>query len=388
MSNIWDHPDVIAQEALHHLENSLIIGSLCAKDITSEFSTRSNGWKVGDTVSFKTHGEYKTKEFTGTVEPQQILGSKRALTIEKFFDTSVEITAREEAMDLDNLSDQVLKPAMYDFAETIDIYLGSKLLQAQGLYVSDALFESAADIALARKAAIIQQLSPNRFCLVDSDVEAMLLGQTWFNQSQTRGTDGETALRNAQMGRTMAMDFSSSLSYPTNAVAHTCGTGTALTNNGVAVNGVFPNNKIGVETLTIDGGSANTFIAGDRLKIAGVKRPVVVKTTTAALTGVTAVALAHPITEIVPDNAAVTVIGSGQNLTYHGAIMDSLSIGVAFPMLDLPGDKVAAIASNNGVSVRIVKGYDQVHKVTLLSMDLICGAFMMDPRRVTLLAGY
>lgn len=388
MSNIWNHPDVIAQEALGHLESALIIGPLCARDLTSEFSNKSNGWKVGDTISFRTNGEYETKNFTGTIEPQQISGSTRPLTIEKFFDTSVEITARENAMDLDSLSEQVLKPAMYKFAETIDFYLGTKLLQAQGLYVSDTLFESSADISQARKAAILQQLSFNRFCLVDLDIEASLLGQAWFNQSSYRGADGERALRNGELVHTMGMDFAAALSFPTNGVAKICGTGTALCNNGTAVLGIFPNNYIGASTLTIDGGSANTFIAGDRLKVAGVKRPLIVKTTTAALTGVTSVVLDHPITEIIPDNAAITVIGSGQSLTYHGAIMDDRTIGAAFPMLDLPGDKVSAMASNNGLNIRIVKGYDMVHKVETLSMDMLCGAFMMDTRRATLLGSY
>jgi len=386
MSNIWNHPNVIAEEALSHLENSLIIGSLCARDVTNEFTNRSNGWKVGDTVPFRTHGEYTATEFTGTIAPQAIQTSTRSLTIEKFFDISVEITAREESMDLDTLSDQVIKPAMYSLGESCDLYLGTKLLQAQGLYASSALFESAADIALARKAAILQQLSMNRFCLVDLDLEAGILGQTWFNQAQTRGADAETTLRNAQMGHTMGMDFSSSISFPTNGTAHACGAGTCLVNNGAGGN---TNNRIGDTTLTIDGGSAGLFNAGDRLKVAGCKRPLVVKTTTLALnTPVLTVALDHPITEIVADNAAVSVVGSGQNLTYHGAIMDDKSLAVAFPPLDLPGDKVCAIASNNGISVRIVKGYDMTYKKNTLSMDFLVGAFMLDTRRVTLLADY
>lgn len=386
MANIWQHPTVIAQEALTHLENSLVIGSLCAKDVTNEFINRSNGWKVGDTVPFRTHGEYQATEFTGTIAPQAIQSSTRSLTIEKFFDISVEVTAREEVMDLDNFSDQVIKPAMYSLGEACDVYLGTKLLQAQGLYASSTLFESAADIALARKAAILQQLAMNRFCLVDLDLEAGLLGQTWFNQSQTRGQEGLTTLQNAQMGRVMGMDFSSSISFPTNSVAHVCEAGTAAVDNGVGGN---TNNRIGATTLTIDTGSAGKFAAGDRLKIAGVKRPLIVKTVTLALnTPVTSVALVNPITEIIPDNAAITVIGSGQSLVYHGAIMDDKSLAVAFPPLDLPGDKVCAVASNNGISVRIVKGYDMTHKVNTLSMDFLVGAFMLDPRRVTLLADY
>jgi hypothetical protein len=386
MANIWDHPEIIAQEALTHLESSLVIGSLCTKDVTNDFINTSNGWKVGDTVPFRTHGEYAATEFTTQIAPQEIRTSTRSLTIEKLFDISVEVTAREEVMDLDSFSDQVIKPAMYSLGEATDVYLGTKIMQAQGLYASTALFETAADIALARKAAILQQLSMNRFCLVDLDIEATLLGQTWFNQAQTRGSDGETTLRNAQMGRTMGMDFNSSISYPTNSSAFVAGSGTAVVNNGAGGN---TNNKIGVSTLTIDGGSADTFKAGDRLAIAGVKRPVVVLTTTAALnTPVTTVALAHPITEIIPDNAAITVIGSGQSLTYHGAIMDDKSLAVAFPKLDLPGDKICAVASSNGISVRIVKGYDMTYKKNTLSMDFLVGAFCLDPRRITLLANY
>jgi hypothetical protein len=386
MANVWEHPDIIAQEALTHLESSLKIGKLCMLDKTNEFMYRPNGWKIGDTVPFRTHGEYEAKDFVTEIEPQEIRTSTRSLTIEKFFDISVEVTAREEAMDLDTLSEQVLSPSMYSLAEKTDFYLGTKILQAQGLYASADLFASAADVALARKAAILQQLAMNRFCLVDLDIEAILLGQTWFNQSQTRGAAGENTLSNAEMGKVMGMQFESALAFPTPGSAFVAGTGTAQTNNGT---NAIQFNRIGMTDLTIDGGSANTFKAGDRLKIAGVKRPVVVKTTTLALnTPVTTVALEHPITELIPDNAAITVIGAGQSLIYHGAIFDSKSIAAGFPVLDKPGDKISGVATANGISVRIVKGYDMKLKKNTLSMDLLVGAFLLDPRRVTLLAEY
>lgn len=381
MANIWSHPSIIASEALMHLEDALVIGPLCAKDLTSDFTTKSNGWKVGDSVSYRTHGEYEVDEFTSTIATQAISSSTRSLSIEKHYDISVEVTSRESVLDLDSFSEQVLRPAAYKLAEKVDTYLGTKILQGAGLYVSSGLYESAADIALARKAAILQQLAMNRYSLVDLDLEAVLLGQTWFNQSQTRGGDGERTLRNAEMGRVMGMDWFSSIAFPTNATAHTCGAGIAVTKNDDS------KNLIGDSILVVDGGSAGNFEVGDRIKIAGVRRPLVVKTQ-ATPTTTTNVALVDPITEIIPDNAAVTVIGSGQDITYHGAIMDSRSIGVAFPMLDLPEDRVAASATNNGVSLRIVKGYDLSSKKTTMSLDLLVGAFMLDPRRVTLVADY
>ncbi len=382
MSNIWSHPSIIATEALMHLEDALIIGPLCAKDLTSDFTTRSNGWKVGDAVSYRTHGEYEVDEFTTAISTQAISSSVRSLSIEKHYDISVEVTAREASLDLDSFSEQVLRPATYKLAEKVDTYLGTKLLQGAGLYVSSALYETAADIALARKAAILQQLSLNRYSLVDVDLEAILLGQTWFNQSQTRGGDGERTLRNAEMGRVMGMDWFSSIAFPTNSTAHTCGTMVCVTNNVTATKNLIGDTSLIVDTQT----QGRNVQAGDRLRIAGVRRPLKVKTTIANTNATTEIELVDPITEIIPDDAAVTVLGHGDDITYHGAIMDDRSIGVAFPMLDIPEDRVAATASNNGVSIRIVKGYDLSSKKTTMSLDLLVGAFAIDPRRITIVA--
>lgn len=380
MANIWKHPNIIAAEALTHLEDALVIAPLCAKDKTSDFTSKANGWKVGDTVSFRTHGEYEVDEFSSTISTQAIASSTRPMQIEKHLDISVEVTARELALDLDSFVDQVIRPATYKLAEKVDTYVGTKILEAAGAYYSTALFESAADIALARKNATLQQLAMNRFCLVDLDIEATLLGQTWFNQSQTRGGDGEMTLRNAEMGRVMGMDFFSSIAFPTEAAAYTVGTMICATNNTSGTK-----NLIGDTTLTVDTQTATrTLVAGDRLAIAGVRRPLKVKTAIADTSSTTEVALVDPITEIIPDNAAVTVLASGKDVQHHGVIMDDRSLAVAFPMLDLPEDKVAAAAFNNGVSIRIVKGYDLSTKKTTMSLDLLVGSFALDPRRMTL----
>jgi len=386
MANIWEHPSIIASEALIHLEDALVIAPLCAKDKTSDFTNKSNGWKVGDTVSFRTHGEYAVDEFTDAISTQAISSSTRPMTIEKHYDISIEITAREQSLDLDSFVDQVIRPATYKLAEKVDTHLGTKLLQGAGGYYSTALFETAGDIAQARKTAILQQLAMNRFCLVDLDLEATLLGQTWFNQSQTRGGDGEITLRNAEMGRVMGMDWYSSIAFPTEASAETRGTYVSTTDNSAGTK-----NLIGDKILLTDGcgTSTLTLVAGDRIVIAGVRRPLIntlVSTDAGSATGDTVLELTlqDPITEVIPDGAAVTVLASGKDTQHHGVIMDDRSLAIAFPMLDLPEDRVAATASNNGVSIRIVKGYDLSSKKTTMSLDLLVGAFALDPRRITL----
>ena len=187
------------------------------------------------------------------------------------------------------------------------------------------------------------------------------------------------------MGFAMGMDFFNSIAFPTS--THAAGDGIFTTDNAGATT-----NPIGDEVLTVDGGSsvAKGLVVGDRIQIAGVRRPLKVKTAIlqAACGAATSIELVDPITEVIPDGAAVTVVGHDQDITFHGAIFDDRSLAVAFPMLDLPEDKVAAVASNNGISIRMVKGYTQTTKVTTLSLDLLVGSFMLDPRHTTLLAEY
>jgi hypothetical protein len=376
MSNLWEHPNIIAAEALTHMEDALVIQPMCAVDKTSDFTTKANGWKVGDSVSFRTHGEYTVKDFTNVIDVQDITTSSRSMTIEKWFDVSVEVTAREEALDLDSFSEQVIMPAAYALAEKVDTYLGSKILQGAGLYTSNSLYTSAADIALARKAAIIQQLSMNRFSLVDLDLEATLLGQEWFNQAQSRGEAGVNTLQSGIMGRVMGMDWASSIAFPT--TTHTAGDGTTTTNNGGGTNNIIGDTTLAVAATT------DTFLVGDRIQVAGIRRPLIVAAQADA--GATSISLVDPITEIIPDSAAVTVVGSGTVYTIQGAVFDNRSLAVAFPMLDTPGDKIAGTAASNGISIRIVKGYSLTAKKTTLSMDLLVGSFALDPRHITLVA--
>jgi hypothetical protein len=359
MANAWEQPDMIAAQALMHLEDALVITNLTATDKTSDFMTRPNGYAVGDTVRIKTRPEYSVNEFSSTIARQDIRESTRSMTIEKHFDVSVAVTSKEKVLDLDSFTSQVIVPAAYALAEKCDEYVGTKILNGAGVYSSATLFDSAADMAQARKTANLQQLeTTGRFCLVDADLEAHLLGADWFGTWNERGPTGQVGRNEGFLSRTMGMEFYTSLNFP--ADSHTAGTGAATTNNGAS------DNMIGHSVLVYDGGTG-TFEVGDRIYIAGVKRPLIVATQT---------------TEIIPDDAAVTTAGGG---AARGAIFDSRSMAVAMPILDAPSDKPAATTSNNGYSIRVVQGYDMDNKTETLSLDLLIGAEAYDPRRITVL---
>ena len=182
MANAWQQVDLIAAEALVQLNDSLVISKLAAKDVTADFNAKPNGYAVGDTVRIKTRPDYTAKTFTSAIVVQDIRESKRSMQIEKHFDISVEVTAKDKVLSLESFTEQVIKPAAYRLAEAVDQYVGTKILQASGLYTSTDLFGTAADMASARRAATLQQLNPDsRYCLVDLATEAKLLGASYFN---------------------------------------------------------------------------------------------------------------------------------------------------------------------------------------------------------------
>lgn len=383
MANAWQQVDQIATEALMQLQDSLVITNLTSRDVTAEFNKTPAGYAVGDTVRIKTRPDYEAKEFAGSIVTQEIRESNRSMTIEKHFDVSVQITAKEKALSFESFLEQVIQPAVYRIAEKADAYVGTKILEGAGAYISATLLDDATDMAKARQAANWQQLNPmGRYVLLNDTLEAKLLGKSYFTQYNNRGDEGVAAFREANLGRAMGFEFYSSLQFPTGTLA-AAGTGATTTDNGVISNGVYPNNKIGVKVLTVDA-LVNTFPAGTRIKIAGVRRPMIVASLASA--GATTVQLVDPITEIIPDGAAVTVVGSGlSNITYQGALFDSESLAVAFPVLDSPSDKPAFVVNDNGFSIRVVQGYDMSTKTDTMSLDLLMGAKAYDHRRITLL---
>lgn len=384
MANAWEQVDQIATEALMTLEDSLIIANVASRDVTSDFNKTPDGYSVGSSVRIKTRPDYEAKEFTNAIDVQDIRESAREITIEKHFDVSVRLTSREKRLDFESLAEQVIRPAVYRLAERTDAYVGTKILEGAGLYASNDLFADSADMALARQAANFNQLDPSgRYAIVGDALEAKLLGKDYFTKYANRGSEGVISFREAMLGRAMGLNFYPTLHFPEWTLA-AAGTGVAVADNSGG------GNKVGMRVLTVDSATfgATDFPAGTRIQVAGVRRPMIVATNPQG-TGVTEIELVDPINEIIPDNAAVTVVASGQtNLTAMGAIFDSQSLAVAMPLLDPPSDKPSQVVSSNGFSIRVVTGYDMTHKTETISLDLLVGAKAYDQRRITLLAEY
>lgn len=376
MPNLFENPDLISAEVLVHLEDKLNVTGFATRDETAMYTS---GTKIGDTFRIKTGPQFVANEFTGTTTPQDIRESTRPVTIEHHYDASANVTSRELALEFDGFSQTVLKPAAYALAEKVEVYVATKMLEAAGQYNSASLFATPADLAQARLYANRQQLNQSgRFAFVDAEQEAVMLGLDYFARNDYAGNDNTEALARGMLADRMGIKFYSSLHLPTQSLTH--GDGTATTNNTGGTT-----NLVGHTTLVCTAITAGTgFKIGDRLAIAGVRRPLKVGANAAA--GATSVTLIDPITEIIPDGAAITVVASGLSTVFRGCLMDGRGLGVAFPPLDQPQDRSSSgIARSNGISMRWVYGYDMDTKVNKFSLDLLVGATCLDPRHALIL---
>lgn len=383
----------VAAEALAHLKDALVLKSLCATDVGAEYNIKSNGYQVGDTVNFKIDPVYEAKEFDPAVGvvAQPIRSSNRSLTIEKHFDITTEVSAKDKALNFEGFSAEVIAPAAYELATKVDTYMASKIYQGMGLYTSADLFGAVSgtggkDLALARKTALEQQLGQDKFCLMNTQLEATLLGQDWFTGASNRGDD--RILRSGEMGTTMGLDFFRTINWSD--ATHTNSSGVAVGADAAELVAEKAN-MVGSRSLLCDE-ITGAFLAGDRIKVAGCRRPMIVAAdaaiaiTTAPVADRT-ITVVDPITEIIQADAAVTVVGgNAKSLDFQAAIFDGKSLGFAMPMLDSPEVGLSSVVSQDGISIRVVADYDHKFKKSSMSMDILIGGFALDPRRITLLA--
>ena len=68
MPNTILTPDIIAREALMILQSNTVMGGLVYRDYEGEFGPA----KVGDTITIRKPTSFQAKEFSGTIEAQNI----------------------------------------------------------------------------------------------------------------------------------------------------------------------------------------------------------------------------------------------------------------------------------------------------------------------------
>lgn len=367
-------PSVIAQEALMILENNLVWANLVYRDYQSEFT----GKKVGDTITIRGPAQFTAQEFTGSgpVTVQEIVESSVDLVLEKHFDITVALTAKERTLDLVSFSQQVLEPEMAAMAQAIDAYIATKTIEVfTGVGTPTDPPDTIAEVAALNKQMHLNKIPiAGRVAVVDAACEADLLSISQFTDAQVRGDQG-TALRDASMGRIMGIDWYMNQNVPT----QTKGTlsGSPVTNGDTAT---------GATTIAITGADAGTTILqGDIVTIAGgtVPNQQYVATADVTLAGGAGNLLVSPPVQgavgdadAIPSGGAITIVASHvRNCAFHRNCF-----ALAVVPLELPaGAASAEYIQSRGMGLRLVSDYSATTKTDTMSLDVLVGAKCINP---------
>ena len=391
MANTILTSDILAREALLILENNLVMGNLVDRRYEGEFSSG----RQGDAIRIRRPASFSVNEFTNngsnTVPTQAATEFSTTLTLEKFFDVSFQVTAKEMALSIDDFSANLMQPAMAAMAQQLDSYILSKHVEIGGNAEKAAAGTQISDLADVAK--VVQRLNEQkapmsgRSLVVSPKVMTALFGITEFTQAQQRG-DGGSALREASLGRFMGLD----IYMDQNVTTHTAGTMRSDSDRAALAihldsNGV----KKGVNTIKIDdaNASASTMVVGDVIRIthsgSGKTHDYAIAATGATVSysgfdsGAT-VTISPPLYEDVATNDVVEFVMTATGLEQSIAF-NSNAIAMAMVPLDEPlgPGTDSSVVSHNGYSMRASITYNHAKKIDEVSLDVLCGAKVVQP---------
>ena len=415
MSNTTLTADIIAKEAVMILDNACVMGNLVYRGYEDEFSKKVNGYEIGETISIKRPTDFVVRD--GRVaDVQDVVEGKFTLTVDKFKGVDFKFTSEELTLQIGELSERVIKPAMVQLANQIDCDCHAlykdvwNLVGPASTGVDGGLINGWADFAKGPERLDLGAVPQDeRYAVLSpSDAYAMLGAQTNLYMQDV----AKDAYRKSKLGRIADVEVHSSQ----NVATHTRGTAvhTQAKVQGTQSTTWASTKDSGTMTLYTEGwGTVQTIKKGDVFTIDAVfaVNPVtkvtlphlqqfVVRedvTAHATTTSSTTLTISPPIitsgafqtvSAAALDDATVTIVGTAstgyaQNLMFH---KNAFSL-VTVPLVKPPGAVDVGRRSYKGYNVRVIPYYDGTNDVSNWRLDVLYGVKTVDARLATRIRG-
>jgi len=405
--------DIIAKEALMHLDNNLVFAKQVYRGYENEFSKKVNGYEVGETISIRRPTDF-TVRTNATMATQDVTEGKVALTVNQRRGVDFEFTSQDLTLKIGELGERVIKPAMIQLANSVDTFLSGMYASVPNwVGTSTKKIGSYSDFAKApeRMDELAVPQDTRAAVLSPSDHWALLGSQTsLYIQDAAKG-----AYRKGSLGEIGGVDTFMSQ----NVLTHTAGTrtngtiGASITAATVTYLSVKDSMT---QVVALSGlGNAKTVNKGDVFTIADVyavnpvtkarlpflKQFVAMEDKTADGSGNTNltiypamiwsgafqnVAVTTGVTDL--NTKVVTWFSAAgaqdrQNLVFH---KNAFAL-VMVPLVKPPGAVDVSRQSYKGTSVRVIPVYDGTNDVSKWRLDILFGGAAIDPRLATRING-
>jgi hypothetical protein len=416
MSNTTLTASIVAKAAVAILENELVMAGAVYRGYESEFDKKVNGYEVGDTITIRKPTDFTVRNVINATS-QDVTEGKTSLQINKVAGVDFKFTSQQLTLNIGDLSERVIRPAMVQIANQIDI-------DVMGLYkdipqwVATAAPPTGTTVIdsfakFAKGATNLDQRSvpqgDRSGVLAPADYWAMAGSQTALFNTSINGQ----AYRRGRIGEVGGIETYMSQNAP--AFTTGPGGGTPLV-NGASQNTTYDTTGANTQSLITDGwtaAAAARVVKGDTFTIAGVfdvnpvtkatlpflKQFVVVSNGSSDASGNLTLTIAPQIitsgafqncSAAPADNAALTFnVGVAANTTVTNNLMfhkNAFALAMV-PMVKPPGAVDVSRQSKNGISVRVIPFYDGVNDVSQWRLDCIYGVKTIDPRLAVRVSG-
>lgn len=404
MTNTTLTADIIAKAAVAILDNELVMAKKVFRGYEEDFSKKVNGYTVGETISIRKPADFIVRD-GATMSAQNVTEGKTTITVDKRKGVDFKFTSQELTLDIKDLSERVIRPAMIQLANQIDVDLHA-LYKDIPNWVGDAgqTINSFADFAKGPQRLDEYGVPQDGRCAVLSPADHW--GLVGSQTSLFTDTIVKPAYRKGTVGMIGNVDTYMSQNVATHTVGSDVTTVTvnqSVTTSTISYNDVKDTNQ---QTITIAGGTLNP---GDVFTIADVnavnpvtkadlgiaKQFTVVSYSSNTLvfspamiwTGAhQTVAVATGTTDL--NTKAITAVGTAstnyrQNMIFRKEAFALVSV----PLVSPPGAVDVGRQTYRGTSVRVIPVYDGITDESAWRLDVLYGVKTIDPRQAVRLSG-
>ena len=399
MANTLLTIDMITREALRVLHGTCAFIKGCSRQYDSSFE--KTGAKIGDTLRVRLPNQY-TVSTSAVMDVQNTVEQSVSLPITNRAVTSMNFSSKELALDIDDFSEIIIKPAMSVIASHIDYTALSMTYDVANSVGTPGTTPASINVWSDAMAKLDDNLAPrdgNRMILATPAAMAKTMqGSTaLFNPSANISDQYRNGMMYDAVGAKWMMDQ--------NLRNLTTGTNT----NRTTTCDLAANVTTGDSTLSIDGlsGATVTITEGEVFTIAGcydvnqetkqnltnLKQFVVTATSTGSGSAITNL----PISPRIYSSASgalqnVSALpASGDDLVFYGTTTSTVypqnlvyhKDAFIFATADLPMPRAAQMASRrvmDGVSMRIWQGDDIVNDQFPCRVDVLYGFVAARPQ--------
>ncbi|WNJ88469.1 P22 phage major capsid protein family protein [Bosea sp. 685] len=410
MANTTLTPSIVAKTAVRILENELVMAGMVYRGYEDEFDKKVNGYSAGDTITIRKPTDFTVRD-GAVMASQDVTEGRTTITVDKQKGVDFAFTSKELTLNIDELAERVIKPAMVQLANQIDLDVMAEYKNVPNwVGTPGQTVDAFADFAKAPTrmdlGAVPQDMRSG--VLSPTDYWAMAGSQTaLYMQNVAQG-----AYRKGRIGEIGGIDTYMSQNVPTHIVGPLGGTPLV---NGAAQGVTYAAVKdIGSQSLVTDGWTAAVAArvkAGDVFTIAGVfdVNPVtkatlphlkmfVVKADAASdAAGNATLTISPPIitsgafqtvSAVPADNAAMTFFGAAgtgyaQNLVFH---KNAFAL-VVVPLVKPPGAVDVSRETYKNINARVIPVYDGTNDKSAWRLDILYGVKTVDPRLAVRLSG-